>query len=100
LAQRIRFVSGVSLGRSPLTGVVDDTVDNDPYAGGKPRNSAPTDIARQSVASADTQPLDGNAVLAAVGDQISVQTRAKITALGPSPYRAAQVLGSPDFMRR
>jgi uncharacterized protein (DUF1800 family) len=100
LAQRISFVSGVSLGRSPLTAVVDDTVDNDPYAGDASGNSAPTDIARQSVASTETPPLDGSAVLATVGDQISAQTRAKIAALRPSPYRAAQVLGSPDFMWR
>src|ERR1700722_11362654 len=57
LAQRISFVSGVGLGRSPLAAAVDDTVDNDPYAGGTPRNSAQTDIARQSVASAEAPPL-------------------------------------------
>jgi uncharacterized protein (DUF1800 family) len=100
LAQRISFVSGVGLGRSPLAAALDDTVDNDPYAGGTPRNSAQTDIARQSVASPETPPLDGSEVLATVGDQISAQTRAKIAASGPSPYSAAQVLGSPDFMRR
>ena len=100
LAQRISFVSGLGLGRSPLAAVVDDAVDNDPYAGDTPRNSAPTDIPRQTVASAEAPPLDVNVVLATLGDQISAQTRAKIAALGPSPYNAAQVLGSPDFMRR
>jgi uncharacterized protein (DUF1800 family) len=100
LAQRISFVSGVGLGRSPLATVVDNAVDNDPYAGGTPRTSAPTDIAPRPVASAEAPPLDVNAVLATVGDQISAKTRAKIAASGPSPYNAAQVLGSPDFMRR
>jgi uncharacterized protein (DUF1800 family) len=100
LAQRISFVSGVSLGRSPLAAVVDATVDNDPYAGGTPRSIGPTDIPLQAGPSAEAPPLDVNAVLATVGDQISAQTRAKIAALGPSPYNAAQVLGSPDFMRR
>jgi uncharacterized protein (DUF1800 family) len=99
LAQRIGFVSGVGLGRSPLAATVDDTVDNDPYAGDTPRNTAQSDIPRQPVASAETPPLDVNSVLDTVGDQISAQTRARIAALGPSPYNAAQVLGSPDFMR-
>ena len=100
LAQRISFASGVGLGRSPLATVVDDAVDNDPYAGGTARASAPTDIAQQPVVTAEALPLDVNAVLATVGGQISAQTRARIAALGPSPYSAAQVLGSPDFMRR
>jgi uncharacterized protein (DUF1800 family) len=100
LAQRISFVSGVGLGRSPLATGVDDAVDKDPYAESMPRTSAPADIAQQSVVAAEATPLDVNAVLATVGDQISAQTRAKIAALGPSPYNAAQVLGSPDFMRR
>jgi uncharacterized protein (DUF1800 family) len=100
LAQRISFVSGVGLGRSPLATGVDDAVDSDPYAESMPRTSAPADIAQQSVVPAEAPPLDVNAVLATVGDQISAQTRAKIAALGPSPYNAAQVLGSPDFTRR
>jgi uncharacterized protein (DUF1800 family) len=100
LAQRISFVSGIGLGRSPLAIVVDDALDNDPYAGGAPRGSASTDAPGQPAASAEAQPLDVNAVLATVGDQISAQTRAKIAALGASPYNAAQVLGSPDFMQR
>ena len=100
LAQRIGFVSGVGLGRSPLAAVVNDAVDNDPYAGDTPRNTDQTDLPQQTAASADTPPLDVNSVLDTVGDQISAQTRARIAALGPSPYNAAQVLGSPDFMRR
>jgi uncharacterized protein (DUF1800 family) len=100
LAQRISFASGIGLGLSPLAAAVDDAVDNDPYAGRPPRNPATTDVPRQPVASAEASPLDVNAVLATVGDQVSLQTRAKIAALGPSPYNAAQVLGSPDFMRR
>jgi len=100
LAQRISFVSGVGLGRSPISTVIDDALDSDPYAGGTSRNSAPADVPQQPVVSAVAPPLDVNAILATVGDQISAQTRARIAALGPSPYNAAQVLGSPDFMRR
>lgn len=100
LAQRISFASGVALGRSPLAVAVDDAVDNAPYAGEAPRDSAQTDMSRQPVASAEARPLDVNSVLDTVGDQISAQTRAAIAASGPSPYNAAQVLGSPDFMRR
>jgi uncharacterized protein (DUF1800 family) len=100
LAQRISFASGVALGRSPLAVAVDDAVDNAPYAGEAPRDSARTDMSRQPVASAEARPLDVNSVLDTVGDQISAQTRAAIAASGPSPYNAAQVLGSPDFMRR
>ena len=100
LAQRISFVSGVGLGRSPLAAAIDDAVDNDPYAGGKSRNAAFADGPQESVAAAESAPLDVNAILTTVGDQISAQTRAKIAALGPSPYDAAHVLGSPDFMRR
>jgi uncharacterized protein (DUF1800 family) len=99
LAQRISFVSGIGLGRSPLAAVIDDSTDNDPYAGSGSRNSASTDAFPQA-AEADGRPLDVNAVLATLGDQISAQTRAKIAASGPSPLNAAQVLGSPDFMRR
>jgi hypothetical protein len=99
LAQRISFVSGIGLGRSPLAAVIDDTIDNDPYAGSS-RHSAPTDAPGQAGALANGPPLDVNAVLATVGDQISAQTRAKIAASEPSPLNTAQVLGSPDFMRR
>jgi uncharacterized protein (DUF1800 family) len=99
LAQRISFVSGIGLGRSPLAAVIDDTIDNDPYAGSS-RNSAPTDAPGQAGALANGPSLDVNAVLATVGDQISAQTRAKIAASEPSPLNAALVLGSPDFMRR
>jgi uncharacterized protein (DUF1800 family) len=98
LAQRISFVSGISLGRSPLAAVIDDTIDSDPYAGGASRS--PTDPPAQTVGSADEPPLDVNAVLATVGDQVSARTRARIAVSGPSPLNAAQVLGSPDFMRR
>ena len=38
LAQRISFATGIGQGRSPLAAVIDDTVDNDPYAGGAPRD--------------------------------------------------------------
>jgi hypothetical protein len=100
LAQRVSFVSGIGLGRSPLAIVVDDAVDNDPYGGGTSRRSASTDAPGQPVASAEAPPLDVNAVLATVGDQISAQTRARIAASGASPFNAAQVLGSPDFMQR
>ena len=78
--------------------MIDDATDNDPYVGGSSRNSAPADALGQAAA-ADGRPLDVNAVLATLGDQISAQTRAKIAASGPSPLNAAQVLGSPDFMR-
>jgi uncharacterized protein (DUF1800 family) len=100
LAQRIGFVSGIGLGRSPLAAVIDDTVDNDPYVGGVSRKSDPMDAPGQAVALAAAAPLDVKAVLATVGDQISAQTREKIAASGRSPFNAAQVLGSPDFMRR
>ena len=100
LAQRIGFVSGIGLGRSPLAAVIDDTIDNDPYASGASRNSDLTDAPGKAVASAEATPLDVSAVLATVGGQISVRTREKIAASGPSPFNAAQVLGSPDFMRR
>ena len=99
LAQRISFASGIGLGRSPLAAVIDDTIDNDPYAGAKSRNSDSTKAPGQG-ATADGPPLDVNALLATVGDQISTQTREKIGASGPSSLSAAQVLGSPDFMRR
>jgi uncharacterized protein (DUF1800 family) len=100
LAQRISFVSGIGLGRSPLAAVIDDTVDNDPYVSGTSRDSTSIDVPGKAVALADAAPLDVNAVLATVGEQISGQTRAKIAASGSSPFNAAQVLGSPDFMRR
>jgi hypothetical protein len=101
LAQRISFATGIGLGRSPLAAMIDDAVDNDPYAGGAPRDPAATGPARRDAASADGQPLDANAVLGAVKGQISRETRLKIAALGtPSPLNAALVLGSPDFMRR
>jgi len=99
LAQRISFASGIGLGRSPLAAVIGDTIDNDPYAGGGSGNSDPT-AAPGRTATADSPPLDVSMLLATVGDQISAQTRAKITASGPSPLSAAEVLGSPDFMRR
>jgi Protein of unknown function (DUF1800) len=100
LAQRIGFASGIGLGRSPLATVIDDTVDNDPYASGTSRNSDAMDPPGKAAALAEATPLDVNAVLATVGEQVSAQTRARISASGPSPFNAAQVLGSPDFMRR
>lgn len=100
LAQRISFATGIGLGRSPLAAGIDDTVDNDPYASGSPRGPVAAPLASQGVASADGPPLDVNAVLATVGDQISAQTRSRIASLGPSPLDAGLVLGSPDFMRR
>jgi uncharacterized protein (DUF1800 family) len=99
LAQRISFASGIGRGESPLAAVVDDTIDNDPYAGGGSGNSDPTSAPGRA-ATADGQPLDVSMLLATVGDQISAQTRARIAASGPSPLGAAQILGSPDFMRR
>ena len=99
LAQRISFASGIGLGRSLLAAVIDDAIDNDPYAGSRSGNSGPTGVSGRS-ATADGPPLDVSALLATIGDQISVQTRAKIAASGPLPLSASQVLGSPDFMRR
>ena len=101
LAQRISFATGIGLGRSPLAAVIDDTIDNDPYATGALGNSSPrVDAAQSETASADSLPLDLRAVLASVGGQISAQTRSRIASLGPSPLASALVLASPDFMRR
>jgi uncharacterized protein (DUF1800 family) len=99
LAQRISFATGICLGKSPLTMVIDDTIDNDPYAVGAPRNSVTARAARQDTALANGPPLDVRTVLATVGGQISAQTRSRIASLGPSPLDAALVLASPDFMR-
>ena len=100
LAQRISFAAGIGLGRSPLAKVIDDTIDNDPYADSAPRKSVAAPAAPQHIESADGQPLGAGAVLATLGNQISMQTRARIASLGPSPLDAGLVLGSPDFMRR
>jgi Protein of unknown function (DUF1800) len=100
LAQRISFATGIGLGRSPLGAVIDDTVDNDPYAGGAPRDPLALRATPRDIVLADGPPLDVSALLATVGDQISAQTRSRIASLGPSPLDAGLVLGSPDFMRR
>jgi hypothetical protein len=88
------------LGRSPLGEVIEDRVENDPYASGAPRGPTAVGPSSQGAVSADGSPLDAIAVLATVGDQISAQTRSTIASLGPSPLDAGLVLGSPDFMRR
>jgi uncharacterized protein (DUF1800 family) len=98
LAQRISFAVGIGLGRSPLAAVIDDTIENDPYAAGSPRNSITPNAARQDTALASGPALDLKTVLATVGVQISAQTRSRIALLGPSPLDAALVLASPDFM--
>ena len=100
VAQRISFATGIGLGRSPVATVINDTVDNDPYAVGTRRDSVGASAAPQDIESADGQPLRVGAVLATLGNQISAQTRARIASLGPSPLAAGLVLGSPDFMRR
>ncbi|HEY1887808.1 MAG TPA: DUF1800 domain-containing protein [Roseiarcus sp.] len=100
LARRISFATGIGLGRSPLAAVIDDTVGNDPYAGGAPRDHVALRATPRDTVSADGPPLDMSALLATVGDQISAETRSRIASLGPSPLDAGLVLGSPDFMRR
>jgi Protein of unknown function (DUF1800) len=100
LAQRISFATGIGLGRSPLAAVIDDTVDNDPYAGGAPRDPVPVRATPPDIVSADDPPLDVRALLATVRVQISAETRSRIASLGRSPLDAGLVLGSPDFMRR
>jgi uncharacterized protein (DUF1800 family) len=99
LAQRIGFAVGMGLGKSPLAAMIDDTIDNDPYAAGAPRTSVTPNAPRQDTGQPSGPPLDVKTVLATVGGQISEQTRSKITSLGPSPLDAALVLASPDFMR-
>jgi hypothetical protein len=88
------------LGRSPLAAVIDDTTDNDPYAAGTPRDAVIALTAPQVSASTNSTPLSADAVLAALGSQISAQTRAKIASESVPSLGAALVLGSPDFMRR
>jgi uncharacterized protein (DUF1800 family) len=101
LAQRISFATGIGLGKSPLAAAIDDSVDNDPYVGGAARKTVAASAgAPRDIVTADGPPLDADAVLAAVGDQISAQTRARIASQRPSPLAAGLVLGSPDFMRR
>ena len=100
VAQRISFATGIGLGRSPVATVINDTVDNNPYAVGTRRDSVGAPAAPQDIESADGPPLRVGAVLATLGHQISAQTRARIASLGPSPLAAGLVLGSPDFMRR
>lgn len=99
LAQRIRFATGVGLGKSPLAAVIDDRIDNNPYAGSAP-DPVKTEFDQRAATSADGPALDANAILATVGSEISRQTRSRIASLGPSILDAALVLGSPDFMRR
>jgi uncharacterized protein (DUF1800 family) len=99
LAQRISFAVGVGLGRSPLAAIMDDTIDNDPYAAGAPDRSATPDAPRHDTVSASGPALDIKTILDTVGSQISAQTRSRIASLGPSPLDAALVLASPDFMR-
>jgi uncharacterized protein (DUF1800 family) len=99
LAQRISFATAIGLGRSPLAAVIDDEIDGDPYAASAARSLA-SGAATPDTASTDRSPLDVNAVLATVGEQLSAQTRTRISALGSSPLGAALVLGSPDFMHR
>jgi uncharacterized protein (DUF1800 family) len=99
LAQRISFAVGIGLGRSPFAAVIDDTIENNPYAAGAPGSSVTPGGARQDKALASGPPLDVRTVLAAVGGQISEQTRSRIASLGPSSLDAALVLASPDFMR-
>jgi uncharacterized protein (DUF1800 family) len=108
LAQRISFATGIGLGRTPLpaplaapiAAVMDDAAGGDPYRAGASGKSSPIVTARRVAVDSDGPPIDANALLAAVGEQISAQTRERIAARGPSSLDAALVLGSPDFMRR
>jgi uncharacterized protein (DUF1800 family) len=97
LAERVSFAVGVGLGRSPLGAVVADAVSDDPYM--SLSSSKPAPSAAPEVGAID-QPLDLNALLATLGDQIAAETRTRIATLEPSSMGAALALGSPDFMRR
>ena len=100
LAQRISFATGIGLGRSPLATVIDDTIDNDPYAGELPqirrrpmRCSASYRVGRWTAPECEGGPRHSRR------SDFGANTR-KNRSFGPSPLDAALVLGSPDFMRR
>jgi len=99
LAQRISFVTGIGLGKSPLSAVIDDSIGNDPYVSKRMNDADPKTLAKAGIAEYGP-PLDPRAVLNALGDQISSQTRQRIAASESSSLGVAEILGSPDFMRR
>jgi uncharacterized protein (DUF1800 family) len=94
IAQRINFATGIGLGRTPLSTVIDDSIDGDASSDAAPQASG------DSKASLLVNPpaLDSNALLATLGGQISERTRKTIDDREPSTLDAALVLGSPDFM--
>jgi uncharacterized protein (DUF1800 family) len=100
LAQRINFATALGLGKLPLEEAVNTAVPNDPYAKMEVAQVSTETIApKASLPSKLNAPIDSDALVSTLGNQISEQTRTRIATAKPPALRAALALGSPDFMR-
>jgi uncharacterized protein (DUF1800 family) len=101
LAQRINFATALGLGKLPLEEAVNTAIPNDPYAKMEVKQVSTETIApKVSLPSKLNAPIDSDALVSTLGNQISEQTRTRIAIAKPPALRAALALGSPDFMRR
>jgi uncharacterized protein (DUF1800 family) len=101
LAQRINFATALGLGKLPLEETIDPATLNDPYAEMEGKQVSKEMITTKvSSPSKSNAPIDSDALVSTLGNQISEQTRTRIAIAKPPALRAALALGSPDFMHR